>query len=158
MRSSGAGSRGTGGGGAPPPPPAGWARGGGPHRFMSARRSQQPAYATAGAPFVARFDGPARAMRCACAMRDAIAELGLELRAGVHTGECELLDGKVAGIAVSIGARVSARAESGEVLVSQTVRDLVAGSGLTFEDRGIAELKGVPGEWRLYAVAASDDG
>ena len=112
---------------------------------------------TAGDGFFARFDGPARAIRCACAIRDAIDELGLELRAGVHTGECELLDGKVAGIAVSIGARVSARAEPGEVLVSQTVRDLVAGSGLAFEDRGIAELKGVPGEWRLYAVAAPDD-
>jgi class 3 adenylate cyclase len=103
--------------------------------------------------FFARFDGPARAIRCACAIREAVGELGLELRAGVHTGECELLDGKVAGIAVSIGARVAAQAGSGEVLVSQTVKDLVAGSGLAFEDRGVAELKGVPGEWRLYAVA-----
>jgi class 3 adenylate cyclase/pimeloyl-ACP methyl ester carboxylesterase len=108
---------------------------------------------TAGDGFFARFDGPARAIRCACAIRDAIGELGLEVRAGVHTGECELLDGKVAGIAVSIGARVAARAEPGEVLVSQTVRDLVAGSGLAFDDRGVAELKGVPGEWRLYGVA-----
>lgn len=108
---------------------------------------------TAGDGFFARFDGPARAIRCACAIREAIEELGLEVRAGVHTGECELLDGKVAGIAVSIGARVAARAEAGQVLVSQTVRDLVAGSGLAFDDRGVAELKGVPGEWRLYAVA-----
>ena len=75
------------------------------------------------------------------------------MRAGVHTGECELLDKKVAGIAVSIGARVAAQARPGEVLVSQTVKDLVAGSGIAFEDRGVAELKGVPGEWRLYAVA-----
>jgi class 3 adenylate cyclase len=104
---------------------------------------------TAGDGFFARFDGPARAIRCACAIREAIGELGLELRAGVHTGECELLDGKVAGIAVSIGARVAGRAAPSEVLVSQTVRDLVAGSGLAFEDRGVAELKGVPGEWRL---------
>lgn len=110
---------------------------------------------TAGDGFFARFDGPARAIRCACAIRDVIEELGLEIRAGVHTGECELLDGKVAGIAVSIGARVAARAGAGDVLVSQTVRDLVAGSGLAFEDRGVAELKGVPGEWRLYAVAGT---
>jgi class 3 adenylate cyclase len=107
---------------------------------------------TAGDGFFARFDGPARAIRCACAIRDAVGELGLELRAGLHTGECELLDDKVAGIAVSIGARVAAAAGVGEVLVSQTVRDLVAGSGLSFVDRGAAKLKGVPGEWRLYAV------
>jgi class 3 adenylate cyclase len=107
---------------------------------------------TAGDGFFARFDGPARAIRCACAIRDAVGELGLELRAGLHTGECELLDGKVAGIAVSIGARVADEAAPGEVLVSQTVKDLVAGSGLKFDDRGTAELKGVPGEWRLYAV------
>jgi class 3 adenylate cyclase len=81
-----------------------------------------------------------------------MSDLGLEIRAGIHTGECELLDGKVAGIAVSIGARVAAQARSGEVLVSQTVRDLVTGSGLTFADRGPHELKGVPGEWRLYAL------
>ena len=82
-----------------------------------------------------------------------LAELGLEVRAGLHTGECELLDEKVGGIAVHIGARVAAEAGSGEVLVSSTVRDLVAGSGITFEDRGEAELKGVPGEWRLFAVS-----
>ncbi|TML75806.1 MAG: adenylate/guanylate cyclase domain-containing protein [Actinobacteria bacterium] len=108
---------------------------------------------TAGDGFFARFDGPARAIRCACAAREAVAELGLEIRAGLHTGECELLDGKVTGIAVSIGARVAAEAGPGEVLVSSTVKDLVAGSGLEFEDRGLHELKGVPGEWRLYSVA-----
>ena len=107
---------------------------------------------TAGDGFFARFDGPARAIRCARAICDSVADLGLEVRAGVHTGECELLDGKVAGIAVSIGARVAAEAGPGDVLVSQTVRDLVAGSGLAFADRGATELKGVPGEWRLYAV------
>ena len=107
---------------------------------------------TAGDGFFARFDGPARAIRSACAIRDAVGELGLELRVGLHTGECELLDDKVAGIAVSIGARVAAEAAPGEVLVSQTVKDLVAGSGLSFVDRGAADLKGVPGEWRLYAV------
>jgi pimeloyl-ACP methyl ester carboxylesterase len=110
---------------------------------------------TAGDGFFARFDGPARAIRCACAVRDAVTDLGLEVRAGLHTGECEVLDGKVAGIAVSIGARVAAQAGPGEVLVSQTVKDLVAGSGIAFEDRGGAELKGVPGEWRLYSVAAA---
>ena len=111
---------------------------------------------TAGDGFFARFDGPARAIRCACAIRKAVAELGIEIRAGLHTGECELLDDKVAGIAVSIGARVAARAQPGEVLVSQTVKDLVAGSGLVFDDRDLHELKGVPGEWRLYAVARDD--
>jgi pimeloyl-ACP methyl ester carboxylesterase len=110
---------------------------------------------TAGDGFFARFDGPARAIRCACAVRDAVTELGLEVRAGLHTGECEVLDGKVAGVAVSIGARVAAKAGPGEVLVSQTVKDLVAGSGIEFQDRGGAELKGVPGEWRLYAVAGA---
>jgi pimeloyl-ACP methyl ester carboxylesterase len=108
---------------------------------------------TAGDGFFARFDGPARAIRCACAVRDAVTDLGLEVRAGLHTGECEVMDGKVAGVAVSIGARVAAQAGPGEVLVSQTVKDLVAGSGIEFEDRGGAELKGVPGEWRLYSVA-----
>ena len=108
---------------------------------------------TAGDGFFATFDGPARAIRCAFAIRDALTELGLEVRAGLHTGECELLDGKVGGIAVHIGARVAAEAEPGEVLVSSTVKDLVAGSGIEFEDRGEAELKGVPGEWRLFAVS-----
>ncbi|MDX6482169.1 MAG: hypothetical protein QOG85_2679 [Gaiellaceae bacterium] len=108
---------------------------------------------TAGDGFFASFDGPARAIRCACAVRDAVGSLDLELRAGLHTGECELLDGKVSGIAVATGARVSAHAGPAEVFVSQTVRDLVAASGITFDDRGVHELKGIPGEWRLYAVA-----
>jgi class 3 adenylate cyclase len=110
---------------------------------------------TAGDGFFATFDGPARAIRCACAVRASVRELGIEVRAGLHAGECELLDGKATGIAVSLGARVAAQAGPGEVLVSSTVKDLVAGSGLEFEDRGAAELKGIPGEWRLYAVASS---
>ena len=118
-------------------------------------RSRGTEIDTAGDGFFARFDGPARAIRCACAIREAVGGLGLEVRAGLHTGECELLDDKVAGIAVSIGARVAAEAGAGEVLVSQTVKDLVAGSGIEFQARGAAELKGVPGEWRLYAVAAA---
>jgi class 3 adenylate cyclase len=109
---------------------------------------------TAGDGFFATFDGPARAIGCACAIRDSLGELELEVRAGLHTGECELLDGKAGGIAVHIGARVAAQAQTGEVLVSSTVKDLVAGSGIQFEDRGASELKGVPGEWHLYAVAA----
>jgi class 3 adenylate cyclase len=109
---------------------------------------------TAGDGFFARFDGPARAIRCALAIRDAVGELGLEMRIGLHAGECEVLDRKIAGLAVAIGARVSSRAAVGEVLVSQTVKDLVVGSGITFDDRGLAELKGVPGEWRLYCVAS----
>ena len=108
---------------------------------------------TAGDGFFASFDGPARAIRCARAIVEAVRPLGLEVRAGLHTGEVELLGDKVAGIAVNIGARVAANAAAGEVLVSGTVRDLVAGSGIAFEDRGVAQLKGVPGEWRLSAVA-----
>jgi pimeloyl-ACP methyl ester carboxylesterase len=108
---------------------------------------------TAGDGFLAAFDGPARGIRCARAIGGAIGELGLDIRAGLHTGECELLGGKVAGVAVHTGARVAARAGPGEVLVSQTVKDLVAGSGIEFDDRGVHELKGVPGAWRLYAVA-----
>jgi len=107
---------------------------------------------TAGDGFFASFDGPARAIRCACAVVHSMPELGLEVRAGLHTGECELMDGKVAGIAVHTGARVASRAQPGEVLVSSTVKDLVAGSGLAFEDHGAHELKGIPGEWRLYAL------
>ncbi len=110
---------------------------------------------TAGDGFFASFDGPARAIRCASSIAEEVRRLGIEIRAGLHTGECELLEGKVAGIAVSIGARVAGRAGPGEVLVSQTVKDLVAGSGIEFDERGAAELKGVPGEWRLYAVADS---
>jgi class 3 adenylate cyclase len=109
---------------------------------------------TMGDGFLATFDGPARAIRCACAARDAIRPLGLEIRAGLHTGECELVgNGDVRGIAVNIGARVGASAHAGEVLVSRTVTDLVAGSGIEFADRGTHALKGVPGEWQLYAVA-----
>ena len=111
---------------------------------------------TAGDGFFATFDGPARAIRCADAIVAGVRDLGLEVRAGVHTGECELHEGKVAGLAVVIGARVAAAAQGGEVLVSQTVKDLVAGSGIAFEDRGVASLKGVPGEWRLYAVTADE--
>jgi class 3 adenylate cyclase len=108
----------------------------------------------AGDGFFARFDGPARAIRCACSVTEAVRELGLEIRAGLHTGECEVMDGKVGGIAVHIGARVAKQAQPREVLVSSTVKDLVAGSGLRFRDRGSAELKGVAEEWRLYAVDA----
>ena len=104
-------------------------------------------------PFFAAFDGPARAIRCACAITEAVKVLGLDVRAGLHTGECELVDGKIAGIAVHTGARVAAHAQPGEVLVSSTVRDLVAGSGIQFEDRGVHELKGIPGEWHLFTVA-----
>ena len=106
---------------------------------------------TAGDGFFASFDGPARAIRCACAVSEGVRDLGLDVRAGVHTGECELIDGKVAGIAVHIGARVAAQAEAGEIIVSGTVRDLVAGSGIQFEPRGLRELKGL-GEWPLYVV------
>jgi pimeloyl-ACP methyl ester carboxylesterase len=107
---------------------------------------------TAGDGFFASFDGPARAIRCARAITQAVKELGIDVRAGLHTGECELLNGKVGGIAVHIGARVATEAHPGEVLVSSTVKDLVAGSGLEFRERGVATLKGVPGEWRLYAL------
>ena len=107
---------------------------------------------TAGDGFFAAFDGPARAIRCGCAIAESVKELGLDVRVGLHTGECELIDGKVAGIAVHTGARVAAKAARGEVLVSSTVKDLVAGSGLTFEDRGAHELAGIPGVWRLFSV------
>jgi class 3 adenylate cyclase len=107
---------------------------------------------TSGDGFFASFDGPARAVRCACAISDAICGLGLDVRAGLHTGECELIDGKVGGVAVHVGARVAATAAPGEVRVSRTVKDLVAGSGLEFDERGSHELKGVPGEWELFAV------
>jgi class 3 adenylate cyclase len=108
---------------------------------------------TAGDGFFATFEGPARAIRCAQAIVEAVGELGLEIRAGIHTGECEVHDGKVAGLAVAIGARVAAAADAGEVLVSQTVKDLVAGTGLHLQDRGERELKGVPGSWRLYRAS-----
>ena len=107
---------------------------------------------TAGDGFLAAFDGPARAIRCACAIVHGVRDLGLSVRAGLHTGECEVADGKIAGIAVHTGARVAALAATDEVLVSNTVRDLVAGSGIQFSDRGAHALKGIPGEWRLFAV------
>ena len=107
---------------------------------------------TAGDGFFATFDGPARAIRCAQAIVAGVGELGLDLRAALHTGECELHDGKPAGIAVNVGSRVAVEAQPGEVLVSSTVKDLVAGSGIRFEDRGTRALKGIPGRWRLYAA------
>jgi class 3 adenylate cyclase len=110
---------------------------------------------TAGDGFFATFDGPARAIQCACAVRDDLGELGLEVRSGLHTGECERVGEKVAGIAVHIGARVAAVARPGEVLVSRTVKDLVAGSGIELDDRGEHELKGIPGGWQLFAVKAT---
>jgi class 3 adenylate cyclase len=109
---------------------------------------------TSGDGFLAMFDGPQRAIRCAMAIRDAAQSLGIEVRAGLHTGECEVRGDDIGGIAVHIGARVSALAGPNDVLVSSTLRDLVIGSGLEFEDRGTHALKGVPGEWRLFAVAS----
>jgi class 3 adenylate cyclase len=108
---------------------------------------------TAGDGFLVQFEGPVRAILCARAIVDQVRTLGLELRAGIHTGECQRVEGKLAGIAVNVGARVAAAAGPSEVLVSGTVRDLVAGSGLDFQDRGVHELKGVPGAWQLYAVS-----
>ncbi len=107
---------------------------------------------SAGDGVLAAFDGPARAVRAACAVGEAVRPLGVTVRAGVHTGECEVLGSKLAGIAVHIGARVASVAGPDEVLVSSTVRDLVAGSGLAFADRGLHTLKGVPGDWHLFAV------
>ena len=107
---------------------------------------------TAGDGFLAAFDGPARAVRCGCAIADGARAMGLEIRAGLHTGECEVMGDKLGGIAVHIGARVAALAGPGEVLVSSTVKDLVAGSGLSFKDQGTRPLKGVPGDWHLYVV------
>ena len=112
---------------------------------------------TAGDGFVASFDGPARGIRCAAAIAEAVSALGLSIRAGLHTGECELVDGKLAGIAVHIAARIAGLAAPDEVLVSNTVKDLVIGSRVAFDDRGAHELKGVPGEWSLYAVGAVAD-
>jgi class 3 adenylate cyclase len=113
---------------------------------------------TAGDGFFAAFDGPARGIRCARAITESVRDLGIEVRAGLHTGECERMNAKVGGIAVHIGARVAAEAGPGEVVVSSTVKDLVAGSGIAFRDRGAAELKGVPGEWRLFAVESAESG
>ena len=109
---------------------------------------------TSGDGFLAMFDGPQRAIRCAISIRDALRSLGIEVRAGLHTGECEVRGDDIGGIGVHIGARVSAMAGPNEVLVSSTLRDLVIGSGLEFEERGSHQLKGVPGEWRLFAVAS----
>jgi class 3 adenylate cyclase len=113
------------------------------------------ALGTAGDGFFATFDGPARAIRCARSIVDDVRKAGLDLRAGLHTGECELAGDAVRGIAVHTGARVATRAGAGEVLVSQTVKDLVAGSEIEFEERGAHALKGIAGEWRLYAVGQS---
>jgi class 3 adenylate cyclase len=110
---------------------------------------------TSGDGFLAMFDGPQRAIRCAMAIRDAVQALGIQVRAGLHTGECEIRGDDIGGIAVHIGARVSSLAGPNDVLVSSTLRDLVIGSGLEFEERGAHELKGVPGEWRLFAVASA---
>jgi class 3 adenylate cyclase len=110
---------------------------------------------TSGDGFLAMFDGPQRAIRCAMAIRDALGALGVEIRAGLHTGECEVRGDDIGGIAVHIGARVCALAGPNDVLVSSTLHDLVIGSGLEFDDRGAHQLKGVPGEWRLFAVAST---
>ena len=109
---------------------------------------------TSGDGFLAMFDGPQRAIRCAMAIRDSVQALGIQVRAGLHTGECAVRGDDIGGIGVHIGARVSALAGPNDVLVSSTLRDLVIGSGLEFEDRGAHALKGVPGEWRLFAVAS----
>jgi len=108
--------------------------------------------ATGGDSFLATFDGPARAVRCARAISEGVRVLGIEIRAGLHTGECEVMGDDVGGIAVHTGARIAAIAGPSEVLVSSTVKDLVAGSGLNFRERGARTLKGIPGEWRLFAV------
>jgi pimeloyl-ACP methyl ester carboxylesterase/class 3 adenylate cyclase len=107
---------------------------------------------TAGDGFLATFDGPARAIRCACAISKSVRHLGIDIRAGLHTGECEVIGEKVGGIAVHIGARVAGLAAAGEVLVSSTVKDLVAGSGIAFQSRGTHTLRGIPGEWHLFTV------
>ena len=110
---------------------------------------------TMGDGFLATFDGPARAIRCAGAIRDALGELDIEVRAGIHTGEVELIGDDVGGMAVNIGARIGALAGPSEILVSSTVRELVVGSGLEFDERGAHALKGAPGEWRLFAAQLS---
>jgi class 3 adenylate cyclase/esterase/lipase len=127
------------------------------NNFYAATRKELTAFSgrevnTAGDSLLATFDGPARAIRCACSVRERLRPLGLQVRTGLHTGECELIDNDIGGIAVHIGARVASAANPSEVLVSSTVRDLVAGSGLQFTDRGMHSLKGVPGEWRLFCV------
>ncbi|MGH2471019.1 MAG: adenylate/guanylate cyclase domain-containing protein, partial [Candidatus Limnocylindria bacterium] len=108
---------------------------------------------TAGDGFFATFDAPGRAVRCAMSVRDGVRELGLEIRAGVHTGECEVIAGKTGGIAAIVGARVREQAAPGEVLVTSTVRDLTSGAGIVFEDRGSRALKGLPREWQVFAAS-----
>src|SRR5262249_3384596 len=110
---------------------------------------------TMGDAFLATFDGPGRAVRCACAIRDAVLTIGINVRVGLHTGEIELRADDIGGMAVNIAQRVQALAQPNAVLVSRTVTDLVAGSGIAFADRGTHDLKGIPGEWRLFAVAAA---
>jgi class 3 adenylate cyclase len=117
-------------------------------------RFQGRAVKTTGDGVLATFDGPARAIACACAIRDGSRQLGLGVRAGIHTGEIELVNSDVAGLAVHIGQRISSLADVGEVFVSRTVVDLVVGSGIQFDDRGEHELRGVPGTWRLFAVGS----
>ena len=109
---------------------------------------------TAGDGFLATFESPAQAVACACDIIKGVGKLGIGIRAGIHTGECEVLEGRVSGIAVHVGARIAATARPGELLVSSTVKDLVTGSGIDFDDRGAHVLRGVPGEWRLFAVHA----
>jgi class 3 adenylate cyclase len=111
---------------------------------------------TAGDGFYATFDGPARAIRCALDIVDRVGEIGIDIRAGIHTGECEVVDGKRAGLTVTIGSRIAGLAESRAVLVSRTVKDLTAGSGFSFADRGEHDLKGVPERWQLYRVSVPD--
>jgi class 3 adenylate cyclase len=108
---------------------------------------------TAGDGFFAMFDSPARAVRCALAVVAAVSDLSIEMRAGVHTHEMQIIDGKAGGISVALGARIAGLARPSEVIVSQTVKDLVAGSGLAFDDAGEHELRGIPDRWRLYRVA-----
>jgi class 3 adenylate cyclase len=108
---------------------------------------------TTGDSFLATFDGPARAVRCALAVALTVRQLGIDVRAGVHTGECELMGDNIGGIAVHAGARIMAKAEPGSVVVSSTVKDLVAGSGINFQDLGVHQLKGVPGEWKLFSAS-----
>jgi class 3 adenylate cyclase len=125
------------------------------HRLVRAELSRQRGKEVriSGDGFLATFDGPARAIRCALAIRDAVRGLGLEIRAGLHTGEVELAETGVEGIAVHIGARIADLAGAGEVLTSSTVKDLVVGSGIEFSDRGGHQLKGVPGEWSVFAAS-----
>jgi class 3 adenylate cyclase len=107
---------------------------------------------TTGDGFLATFDGPAKAVRCACAIRDEVRLLGIEIRAGLHTGECEIIDDDISGISVHIAARIMSKAMPGEVFSSGTVKDLVAGSGIKFEKKGLFSLKGIPGAWEIYSV------